>query len=364
MADRGNDDRAVRRLLILNGTMTGPSKKGDDEDSHAVWRARLVINLRAKRLIFIVTGNDDDEDSDDDQLQPSAQRLQARAAHIMTFALGTGPFLFFPGVNNDSVAILSILDTKYQGIDTSSVMSAVNELITKKYRPGQNMEMFVAEFEVLAMRLEAIGHGVLEQMRVVNFLNSLSEVSALSAVLSALRVTDKLSCTKATTQILLELELKGVNKIGAERPDRAMVANNGFNGTFYSCGEVGHLSSDHIVRGRHHSRHSMGRYGEHGGGHHAGNRQGDHHVDHRQGHGRARPGGARQGGARLEGAGHEDDFLGNDRQGGEQYRVRYSNDGNNDWCNARVAPVIGYHHRDQFNHVIYSSDDDQFDRAA
>jgi hypothetical protein len=101
----------------------------------------------------------------------------------MTSALGTGPFLFVQGVNKNPAAILRILDTKYQGTDTSSVMSAVNEFTTKKYRPGQHMEMFVAEFEGLAMRLEEIGHGVSEQMRVVNFLNSLSEVSALSAVL-------------------------------------------------------------------------------------------------------------------------------------------------------------------------------------
>jgi gag-polypeptide of LTR copia-type len=124
----------------------------------------------------------------------------------MTSALGTGPFLFVQGVNNDPAAILRILDTKYQGTDTSSVMSADNEFTTKKYRPGQHMKMLVAEFEGLSMRLEAIGHGVSEQMRVVNFLNSLSEVSALSAVLSALRVIDKLSWTKATTQILLESE--------------------------------------------------------------------------------------------------------------------------------------------------------------
>jgi gag-polypeptide of LTR copia-type len=86
----------------------------------------------------------------------------------MTSALGTGPFLFVQGVNNDPAAILGILDTKYQGTGTSSVMSAVNEFTTKKYRPDQNLEMFVAEFEGLAMRLEAIGHDVSEQMRVVN----------------------------------------------------------------------------------------------------------------------------------------------------------------------------------------------------
>jgi hypothetical protein len=166
--------------------MNGPSKKGNDGDSYAVWRARLVINLRAKPLLSIVIGNDDEDDSDDDELQPSVKRRQARAAHIMTFALGTGPFLFVQGVNNDPAAILRILDTKYQGIDTSSVMSAVNEFTTKKCRPDQHMKMFVAELEGLAMHLEAIGHGVSEQMRVVNFLKSLSEISALSAVLSAL----------------------------------------------------------------------------------------------------------------------------------------------------------------------------------
>jgi hypothetical protein len=160
--------------------------------------------MRAKRLLSIVTGNDDDDDSDDNEIQPSVQRRQARAAHIMPSALRTGPFLFVQGVNNDPAAILRILDTKYQGTDSSSFMSAVNEFTTKKYRPGQHMEMSVAEFEGLAMRLEAIGHGVSEQMRAVNFVNSLSEVSALSAVLSALRVIYNLSWTKATTQILLE----------------------------------------------------------------------------------------------------------------------------------------------------------------
>jgi gag-polypeptide of LTR copia-type len=199
MADRGNDDRAVRPLPVFNGIMNGPSKKGNDGDSYAAWRARLVINLRARHLLSIATGNDDDDDSDDDELQPSFQRRQARAAHIMISALGTGPFLFVQGVNNDPAAILRILDTKYRGTDTSSFMSAVNEFTTKKYRPGQHIEIFVAEFEGLATRLEAIGHCVSEQMRVVKFLNSLSEVSALSAVFSALRVIDILSWTKATT---------------------------------------------------------------------------------------------------------------------------------------------------------------------
>jgi hypothetical protein len=39
-------------------------------------------------------------------------------------------------------------------------MSVVNEFTTEKYRPDQHMEMFVAEFEGLSMRLEAIGHNV------------------------------------------------------------------------------------------------------------------------------------------------------------------------------------------------------------
>jgi hypothetical protein len=86
MADRENDDRAVRPLLVFNGTMNGSSNKGNDGDSYAVWRARLVINLRAKRLLSIVTGNDDDDDSNDDEIQPSVQRRQARAAHIMISA--------------------------------------------------------------------------------------------------------------------------------------------------------------------------------------------------------------------------------------------------------------------------------------
>jgi hypothetical protein len=106
MADRGNDDRAVRPLPVFNGTMNGPRKKSNEGDSYTVWRARLVINLRAKHLLSIVTGNDDNDDSDDDELRPSVQRRQARAAHIMTSALGTDPFLLVQGVKNDPAAIL------------------------------------------------------------------------------------------------------------------------------------------------------------------------------------------------------------------------------------------------------------------
>jgi hypothetical protein len=76
------------------------------------------------------------------------------------------------------------------------------------------------------MRLEAIDHGVSEQMHVVNLLNSLSEVSALSVVLTALRVIDNISWTKATMQILPESELKGINNNGPERPERAILPNN------------------------------------------------------------------------------------------------------------------------------------------
>jgi Zinc knuckle len=113
------------------------------------------------------------------------------------------------------------------------------------------MEMFVAEFEGFSMRLNAIDHGASEQMRVVTFLNSLSEVPALSAVLSELRATDDLSWIKATTQILLESVMKGVNNKGREYPERAMNASTGFAGSCYTCGEAGHRSSDHFDQGRH-----------------------------------------------------------------------------------------------------------------
>jgi hypothetical protein len=81
MADRGIDDRAVRPLPVFNGTMNGPSKMCNDGDSYAVWRARLVINLRAKRLLSIVTGNDDYNDSDDDEIQSSPASSGACRAH-------------------------------------------------------------------------------------------------------------------------------------------------------------------------------------------------------------------------------------------------------------------------------------------
>jgi Zinc knuckle len=119
-----------------------------------------------------------------------------------------------------------------------------------------------------------------------------------------------------------------------------MVVNNGFTGTCYTCGEVDHRSSDRIDRERHQIRHPVRRYGAHGGGFHADSRQIDRRVDYRQYHGGARPGGARPGGARQGGAGHEADLHERGRQGGDHHRVRFSNDGNNDWRHARAAPSI------------------------
>jgi gag-polypeptide of LTR copia-type len=271
----------------------------------------------------------------------------------MTSALETGPFLFVKGVTNDPAAILRILDTKYQGTDTSSVMSAVNEFASKKYRPGQHMEMFIAEFEDFSMRLDAIGHGVSEQMRVVTFLNSLSEVSALSAVLSALRATNELSWIKATTQILLKSDIKGFNNKGREYPERAMVASTGFAGTCYTCREAGHRSSDHFDQGRHHNRYPT-RHGARGAGNHTARRHGDRRADHRQ-----VLGGARQGGA-LHAAGHHERA----RQENDQRRNRFADNGNDNAHCARAAPAIGYHRHDRFDNADLAFDDDHFDRAA
>jgi gag-polypeptide of LTR copia-type/GAG-pre-integrase domain len=318
--------------------MTGMRNNGDDGDSYAVWRARLIINLRAKRLLSIVTGDNDDDESDEEDNQASARRCQARAAHIMTSALGTGPFLFVQGVTNDPAAILHILDTKYQGTDTSSVMSAVNEFATKKYRPGQYMEMFIAEFEDLSMRVYAIGHDISVPMRVVTFLNSLSEVSALSAVLSALRATDELSWIKATTQILLESDMKGVNNKGREYPERAMVVSTGFAGTFYTCGEAGHRSSDHLDQDRHHNRYPT-RHGARGAGNHTGRRHDDRRADHRQG---------------LGGAPHAAGHHERARKEYDQRRNRFADNGNDNAHRARAPPAIGYHRRDRFDRAAYA----------
>jgi hypothetical protein len=212
--------------------------------------------------------------------------------------------------------------------------------------------MFIAKFEGLSMRLNAIGHGVSEQMRVVTFLNSLSEVSALSAVLSALRASDELSWIKAATQILLESDMKGVNNKGREYSERAMVVSTVFAGTCYTCGEGGHRSSDHFDQGRHHNRYPT-RHEARGAGNHTDRRHGDRRADNRQGLGSARKGCA------LHAAGHHKRA----RQEDDQLRNRFADNGNNAH-RARAAPVIGYHRRDRFDNADLASDDDHFDRAA
>jgi hypothetical protein len=73
------------------------------------------------------------------------------------------------------------------------------------------MDMYVAEFESLSMRMEAGGHPVSEALLVANFISNLSNVTVLRAVLSALRATEDLTWTKVSTQVLHEAEIKGLN---------------------------------------------------------------------------------------------------------------------------------------------------------
>jgi hypothetical protein len=76
------------------------------------------------------------------------------------------------------------------------------------------MDMHVAEFVSLSMRMEAVGHPVSEALLVAKFINSLSNVTVLHAILSALRATEDLTWTKVPTQVLHEAEPEGLNGKG------------------------------------------------------------------------------------------------------------------------------------------------------
>jgi hypothetical protein len=133
-----------------------------------------------------------------------------------------------------------------------------------------------------------------------------------------------------------------------------MVANNGFAGTCFTCGEVGLRSSNQFDHERHQCRHHMRRYVARVKGHHADRRQGYRCVEHRQDHESAR----------QECASHEADFYGRGRQGGDKRRVHFSDDDIDDLRQARAAIDIEYHRRDHFNHAKSSTNEEQFDRAA
>jgi hypothetical protein len=192
-----------------------------------------------------------------------------------------------------------------------------------------------------------------EQMRVVTFLNSLSEVSALSAVLSALRATDDLSWIKATTQILLESDMKASTKRVAStlsppwfpaldlpahviRAERLAIA---------ALTTLIKLVIITVIR------HVM-----------------EHVVQEitlivviviaaltivKDLEVRAN-GDALHAAERHERASQEVD----------QRHNRFEDNGNDNAHRARAEPAIRYHRRDRFDNTVLSSDDDKFDRAA
>jgi hypothetical protein len=151
-------------------------------------------------------------------------------------------------------------------------------------------------------------------------------------MLSALRIMEDLIRIKATTQILLESDMKGADNKCREYPERAMIASTGFIGTCYTCGEVGYRSSDYLYQGRHHSRHSTYHVAC-GAGIHADRRQSDRRGDFHQFHG-----GVRQGGAR-----HDANRYGYALKEEDQRRICFADNGNDNVRHARAAPAIGYH---------------------
>jgi hypothetical protein len=167
-------------------------------------------------------------------------------------------------------------------------MATVSEFSTKRYTSGKSMDMYVAEFEILSMRMEAVGH---QALLVANFTNSLSNVTVLHAVLSALRATEDLTWTKVSTQVLHEAELKGLNGNGRiyDHEERVMAASSGFDGECFHCGEYGHRASAHSDESIRNFTRSQGGIGE--------RRRGPRRYNVRQGYrqGGARPGGAKKG---------------------------------------------------------------------
>jgi gag-polypeptide of LTR copia-type len=170
-------------------------------------------------------------------------------------------------------------------------MATVSEFSTNRYTSGKSLDMYVAEFESLSMRMEAVGQPVSEALLVANFINSLSNVTVLHAFLSALRATEDLTWTKVSTQVLHEEDLKGLNRRGRiyNLEERVMAASSGFDGECFHCGEYGHRASDNNDESSRNFTKSQGGIGEH--------RRGPRRQNDRQGYrqDRARPGGARKG---------------------------------------------------------------------
>jgi hypothetical protein len=126
------------------------------------------------------------------------------------------------------------------------------------------MDMCVAEFESISMRMEPVGRPVSEALLVANFINSLSNVTVIHAVLSALRATEDLTWTKVSKQVLHEAELMGLNGKGRiyNHEERVMAASSDFDGECFHCVEYGHRVSAHSDESSRHFTRIQGVIGE------------------------------------------------------------------------------------------------------
>jgi len=232
---------------------------GRSTDDYNTWRMRAVIALKGKGWWSQIN------------IEKCPDDIKEKATALLVNALGDTALRVCSSELDEPLKMLDLLDARYASDRTSSRISLLTTLYTKRFKDKDNMPKFIDEFETLFGQLERMGEKtkVPETHKAPLLLASLGTNSLLENTVAALRLrdVDNLSWKDVTADIIQEWQQKKDKKTNdvptkrhnsqcpkscphpshdrfRRRREQANRTDNTSTRICNFCGEKGHLAED------------------------------------------------------------------------------------------------------------------------
>lgn len=175
---------------------------GKPSEDYTTWRLRAVIALKGKGFWSAL------------QKKECAEDIKEKSTALIVNALGDTPLRVCSDKLDDPMGLLTLLDARYASCRTTSRVSLLTSLYTKRFNGKDHMSKYIDEFESLFGQLERMGAEtkVPDSHKAPLLLASLGTHSLLESSVAALRLRDidKLTWEAVTADLIQEwTQLKG-----------------------------------------------------------------------------------------------------------------------------------------------------------
>jgi len=232
-AQEGPGDATTTRTMADNDKYSIPRFEGP-RDNFLFWQARIEAYLEEKnakaaltRLAML---------TDEDKTEGSV------ACSVILRGLGDIPLAAVIKHRSDAKKMWDALIERYAGTNTFNKAN-VQTAIAKLRYTGQRMDQFVAEYEHLAAKLDAMDASMDESMLITLFFQAFTGNAGnkYAAVIAALQTKDTLTWLQATSRMLQEYEMRAGQRAGGNS-DTETALN--VNIRCYYCKKKGHKKAE------------------------------------------------------------------------------------------------------------------------